>query len=283
MAKRKNKLIQPFLKWAGGKRYLLPEIDKRVPSHNTYHEPFVGGGAVLFFLQSNKSYVNDVNIEVINVYRVIKDNLNDLLKELKNHAKKNSSEYFYTVRDYDRDFKKFQTLNDIQKAARIIYLNKTCFNGLFRVNSQGQFNAPYGKYKNPNIVNEDVLKAVNKFLNNTDVQFSTGSFEKSIKKIKKGDFVYLDPPYDPISDTSSFTGYSLDGFTRADQEKLKKYCDEIHKKGAKFLLSNSATNFIQDLYKKYTIEFVDVPRSINSNGSKRGKVKEVLVRNYELE
>jgi len=274
--------VQPFLKWAGGKRYLLPEIENRLPAFKNYHEPFVGGGAVLFFLQPKRAFVNDINGEVINVYRVVKENVNELVKELKKHRKNNSSDYFYTIRDLDRNFKKFHVLNDIEKAARIIFLNKTCFNGLFRVNSQGQFNAPYGSYKNPNIVNEEVIRAVSKYLNSNEIEFSIGSFEKIIKKVKKEDFVYFDPPYDPVSDSSSFTGYSLDGFNREDQIRLKNICDELNKKGVKFILSNSATKFIKDLYKNYIIEIVEVPRSINSIASKRGKVEEVLVRNYEI-
>ncbi|MCH8519905.1 MAG: DNA adenine methylase [Nanoarchaeota archaeon] len=278
----KNKFVQPFLKWAGGKRALFHEIKKRVPkSYSTYYEPFLGGGAVLFSLQPKKAVVNDINSEIINVYRIIKTNVEELIKELKKH--KNDSDYFYKIRDQDRNSEIYKSLTDVQKAARIIFLNKTCFNGLFRVNSQGQFNAPFGRYKNPNILNEEVLRAVKKYLNENKIEILNGNFDDFISKIKKGSFVYLDPPYDPVSSTASFTGYNLDGFGKQDQIKLKEYCDKLNKKGVKFLLSNSATDFIKELYKDYTIEIVEVPRNINSVGSKRGKVDEVLIRNYDIE
>jgi DNA adenine methylase len=280
--KRRNVLAQPFLKWAGGKRYLLPEIKKRLPKFKMYHEPFLGGGAVLFALQPKHAKVNDLNSEIINVYKAVKDNVESLIKELKQH--KNSSKHFYETRKLDREEKDFAKLTDIQKAARIIYLNKTCFNGLFRVNSQGQFNAPFGNYKNPNFVNEEVLKASSKYLKDNEIEIQNKSFEKMLSEINSGDFVYLDPPYDPVSDTASFTGYNLDKFGREEQEKLKTFCDEISKKGAHFLLSNSATVFIKDLYrvKGYKMDIVKVPRMINSDASKRGKIDEVLVRNYDL-
>lgn len=277
----KNKFVQPFLKWAGGKRYLLTEINKRIPKHSVYHEPFIGGGAVLFSLQPKKAVINDLNEDIINVYLVIKENVEELIKELGKH--KNESDYFYNLRELDRDNIRFNKLTNVQKASRIIFLNKTCFNGLFRVNSQGQFNAPFGRYKNPNFINAEVLKAVSKFLNENDIRIDNLSFEKTINKIRKGNFVYIDPPYDPVSDTASFTGYNLDGFGKEDQKKLKEFCDKLNAKGVKFLLSNSDTDFIRELYKDYKIEIVKVPRNINSDASKRGKVNEVLVRNYDLE
>lgn len=276
----KNKLIRPFLKWAGGKRYLLSEIHKRIPKFTNYYELFLGGGAVVFSLQPKKAILNDLNSDVINVYKVIKKDVEKLIKELKKH--RNESDYFYKVRSLDRDEVKFSKFNDIEKAARVIFLNKTCFNGLFRVNSQGQFNTPFGRYKNPNYINAEVLRAINKFLNENEIIILNESFEKLLSKIKKGSFVYLDPPYDPVSNTASFTGYSLNGFNKEDQRNLKKFCDKLDAKGVKFLLSNSATEFIKDLYKDYKTEIVEVPRSINSDPTKRGKVDEVLVRNYDI-
>jgi DNA adenine methylase len=258
---------------------LVPEIKKRLPvKYNTYYEPFLGGGAVLFALQPKKAVVNDLNSEIINVYNVIKNDVDNLIEELKDHL--NNPEYFYKLRCLDRDEKKFGKLSDVEKAARIIYLNKTCFNGLFRVNSQGQFNAPFGNYKNPNYINAEVLKAVSLLLNNNKIEICNGSYEKMLARIKKGDFVYIDPPYDPVSDTASFTGYNLDKFGREEQKKLKGFCDLLDKKGAYFLLSNSSTDFIKELYGKYRIEFVQVPRMINVDASKRGRVDEVLVKNY---
>ena len=182
----------------------------------------------------------------------------------------------------DRKPDAFHKLTSTQKAARMIFLNKTCFNGLFRVNSKGHFNVPFGDYKNPNYVNAEVLRAVSKFLNNNDVRIFNLSFEALLPKIRKGSFAYIDPPYDPISNTASFTGYNLHGFGREDQIRLKEFCDKLNKKGVKFLLSNSATDFIKDLYKDYLIEIVKVPRAINSDPLKRGKIDEVLARNYDV-
>jgi DNA adenine methylase len=277
----KNKLAQPFLKWAGGKRQLLPEIRKYIPKKiNTYYEPFIGAGAVLFDLQPKKAVMNDINVELVNVYNVVKDNVDELIEDLKKHE--NDSEYFYAIRDLDRQ-PKYKELTPVERASRVIYLNKTCFNGLFRVNSQGQFNVPFGKYKNPQIVNEIVLKAVHNFFSSNEVTILNTDFEKVVENAKKGDFVYFDPPYDPVSDTSSFTGYSLDGFNKDDQIRLRDLCVELDKKGCKFLLSNSATDFIKEIYeeKGFHIEIVSATRNINSVASKRGKIDEVLVMNYE--
>lgn len=275
----KNMLIQPFLKWAGGKRQLLKEIDKYIPLKiSTYYEPFLGGGALLFNLQPKKAIVNDSNYELINAYKVIRDNVEELIQDLEKHE--NTSEYFYELRVKDRT-SEYSNLSNIERASRLIYLNKTCFNGLFRVNSQGEFNTPYGNYKNPNIVNEFVLRAVNNYLNKNDIKFLNGDFEDSLKNIRKGAFVYFDPPYMPISDSSSFTGYTLDGFGTEDQIRLKDLCDKLNERGIKFLLSNSTAPMILELYKDYKIVYVDAKRNINSIGNKRGEIKEVLVMNYD--
>lgn len=234
----------------------------------------------MFGIEPKRAVVNDVNSEIINVYSVIKHNVDKLIEILSTY--KNQADFFYEVRNLDRENEKFNEMTNVEKAARVLYLNKTCFNGLFRVNSQGQFNAPFGRYKNPNFINEEVLRAVSNFLNQNDIQILNNDFSKILSKIKKGSFVYLDPPYDPISDTASFTGYNLNGFGKEEQIKLKEFCDKLDKKGVKFLLSNSATNFIKDLYKDYIIEIVEVPRMINSDSSKRGKVDEVLIRNYDI-
>lgn len=278
---RKNKLIQPFLKWAGGKRQLLEEIDKYIPSKiSTYYEPFVGAGAVLFDLQPKKAIINDANEDLVNVYKVIKDNVDLLIEDLKKH--KNEKEYYYEVRKLDRT-DVYEKMSDIEKASRILFLNKTCFNGLFRVNSSGEFNVPFGRYKNPNIVNEEVLRAVSHYLNNNNVKIIHGDFEDAVKGMRKQAFVYFDPPYHPLSDSSSFTGYTLDGFDKNDQIRLKELCDDLNERGCRFLLSNSSASFILELYKDYNIELVGASRSINSKGNKRGEVKEVLVSNFDLE
>lgn len=277
---KKNKLVAPVLKWVGGKRQLMNEIEKVLPdSISTYYEPFIGGGAVLFELQPPKAVINDINGELINLYNVIKDDVDSLIQDLNKHE--NTSEYFYRIREMDRDRYIYENLSNIEKASRIIYLNKTCFNGLFRVNKAGEFNSPFGKYKNPNIINEATLRAVSKYFNKANIKFLNGDFERALRGIRKGSFVYLDPPYDPVSSSANFTGYDKGGFNRDEQIRLKKICDELDKKGVKFLLSNSATEFIKELYKDYKIEIIKAKRSINSNGDLRGDVDEVLVRNYE--
>ncbi|WP_409973208.1 DNA adenine methylase [Bacillus sp. Bva_UNVM-123] len=271
--------VQPFLKWAGGKRQLLPEIRKYIPTKiNTYYEPFIGAGAVLFDIQPEKAVINDINIELVNVYQVIKSNADELIEDLKKHE--NDKEYFYEIRNLDRT-PAYMELSPIERASRIIYLNKTCFNGLFRVNSKGQFNVPFGKYKNPQIVNEHVIRAVHSYLSTNDVQILNTDFEKVVEGAKEGDFIYLDPPYDPVSSTSSFTSYSLDGFNREDQQRLKNLFVELDRRGCNVLLSNSATDFIKELYEDYHIEIVSASRHINAKASGRGKIDEVLVMNYE--
>lgn len=280
MKNNKILLAAPVLKWVGGKRQLMGEIEKVLPkTYTTYYEPFIGGGAVLFELQPKKAVINDVNSELINLYNVIKDDVELLIEDLRKHE--NTSEYFYRIREMDRDRELYEKLSNIEKASRIVYLNKTCFNGLFRVNKSGEFNSPFGKYKNPNIVDEVTLRAVSKYFNKADIKILNSDFEQSLKGIRKGSFVYLDPPYDPVSSSANFTGYDKGGFNRDEQIRLKKLCDKLDKKGVKFLLSNSATDFIKDLYKDYNIKVVKAKRAINSNGNARGEVDEVLVRNYE--
>lgn len=277
---KKNKLATPVLKWVGGKRQLLNILTPLIPKKiTTYCEPFVGGGAMLFHLQPNIAYVNDINSDLILVYNVIKNDVESLIAAL--HEYKNESDFFYSVRDWDRDKQKYNSLTDIERAARIIYLNKTCFNGLYRVNNAGEFNSPFGSYKNPNIVNAPVLRAVNSYFNAAKIYFTSVDYYDVLKAIPKGTFVYLDPPYDPVSSTSNFTGYSKGGFSQADQIRLRECCDELTKRGIKFMLSNSSTDFIHEQYAHYNITIVRAKRAINSVASKRGDIDEVVVRNYE--
>lgn len=218
----KNRLVTPVVKWVGGKRQILDEIIPHIPQKfSTYYEPFLGGGAVLFELQPKKAIINDINSELINLYHVIKTNVDELIEDLKKH--KNEKDYFYKIRELDRNKECYNSLTPIEKASRIIYLNKTCYNGLFRVNRAGQFNTPFGNYKNPNIVNEFTLRAVSKYFNKAQITFTCKDFDEALKGIRKGAFVYLDPPYDPVSDTSSFTGYDKGGFDRNEQIRLKKH------------------------------------------------------------
>lgn len=233
-------------------------------------------------MQPEKAIINDVNRDLIDVYKVIKDNVEDLINELKNEKYANTSEAFYKIRELDREPNKYNKLNTIQKAARIIYLNKTCYNGLYRVNSIGEFNSPFGRYKNPNIVNEVGLKAVSKYFNDADITFLSGDFESSVKGVRKGSVVYFDPPYAPISKTSNFTGYNESGFGEDEQIRLKSLCDKLTDKGIHILLSNSDCEFIRNLYSdktRYTIKLVKAKRTINSNSNSRGEVSEVLIVN----
>ncbi|KAA8667301.1 DNA adenine methylase [Clostridium sp. MT-14] len=276
----KNKLVQPFVKWVGGKRQLIKEISKYIPKGNyKYYEPFVGGGAIFFDLQPKNAVINDYNSELINTYNVIKNNVEELIEYLKTYP--NDEEFYYNMRESDRK-KEYENWSEIKKASRFIYLNKTCYNGLYRVNQAGYFNTPFGRYKNPNIVNDVVLKAVSKFLNENNIVIKSGDYKEVLKGIKKNSFVYLDPPYDPVSHSSNFTGYTMGGFGKDQQIELKEVCDELNKKKIKFLLSNSNTEFIRNLYNNYNIEIVNANRSINSIASKRGEVEEVLVRNYDI-
>jgi len=276
-----NKLVTPFLKWVGGKRQLMPTIVTHLPKNInelTYVEPFIGGGAVLFHLQPKNAIINDFNEELINVYEVIKNNLEELIEDLKKH--KNEPDYFYEIRSLDRN-DNFKNLSKVERASRVIYLNKTCYNGLYRVNNAGEFNSPFGRYKNPNIVNEPTLKAVSKYLNSNNIVIRNGDYNDVLKTIDKNSFVYLDPPYHPISESSNFTGYVQGGWDLFDQIRLREVCDELNAKGIKFLLSNSSAQFIKDQYAKYKIEIVKANRAINSNGANRGEIDEVLIKNYE--
>ena len=276
------KNVKPLVKWAGGKRQLLPHIHAALPAEapRRFYEPFIGGGAVLFSLEPARARVNDLNGELINLYEVVRDGVDELIAELAGYP--NETEFFYALRAADRDAQRFAALSPVERAARTLYLNRTCYNGLYRVNAAGQFNAPFGRYKNPTICDEGTLRAVHRYFADNDVAFSQGDFAAAVAEAREGDFVYFDPPYDPVNVTSSFTGYQKAGFDRAEQERLKEVCDDLDRRGVKFLLSNSATDFIRELYADYEVGIVGATRAINSVGSRRGKVDEVLVRNYEV-
>lgn len=277
---KQESLVTPVVKWVGGKRQIMDDINKYIPKDfSCYYEPFLGGGAVLFEIQPKKAVVNDLNTELINLYKVIETNVEELINELKEY--KNTSDFFYEIRSLDRDKKTYNNLTNIQKAARLHYLNKTCFNGLFRVNQQGEFNTPFGRYKSPDIVNEEKLRAVSRYFNKVNITFKNTDFEEAVKGIRKSAFVYFDPPYDPVSDSSNFTGYTKGGFNKEEQIRLKNLCDRLDKRGVRFLLSNSSTDFILYLYKDYNIKKVRAKRSINANARKRGEVDEILVMNYD--
>jgi len=277
---KKNKLVSPVLKWVGGKRQLIDTLTPLLPKKiGTYCEPFVGGGALFFNMQPKSAYINDINEELVRVYEVIKNDVESLILALEEF--RNEADYFYNIRDWDRNKEKYSLLPDIEKAARVLYLNKTCYNGLFRVNNSGEFNSPIGNYRNPNIVNAPTLRAVSSYFNSAEINITAYDYAEVLGGLPKSTFVYLDPPYDPVSDTSSFTGYSKGGFSRNEQIRLRECCDELHKRGIKFMLSNSATDFIKEQYANYNIIIVQAKRAINSDGAKRGEVDEVVVRNYE--
>lgn len=266
----------PIVKWVGGKRQLMFELLKNMPKdYNRYFEPFIGGGALFFELQPNNAYISDMNEELINLYQVVRDNVDELITNLQKHDI--SKEYFMEIRNIDRT-EEYQNWSDIKKASRFIYLNRTCFNGMYRVNSKGEFNVPFGHYKNPRILDENNLINCSHLLQRTEIK--QADFSEILKKVKKGDFVYFDPPYVPLSETSSFTSYTKDGFDIDMQFKLRDVCDELDFMGVKFLLSNSDTKLVNELYENYNIKKVFASRQINANADGRGKITEVLVRNY---
>jgi len=273
----KNILVNPILKWVGGKRQLLSEIMPLINKKcSTYVEPFIGGGAVLFELQPKKAIINDYNEELINVYQVVYDFPEELIIELKKHEEANCEDYFYELRAVDRSLD-YKNMSNVKKSARVIYLNKTCYNGLYRVNSSGQFNSPYGKYKNPNIVNAATIRAVSTYFKNEKITIRQGDYKEVLKGLRKGAFVYLDPPYMPISTSSSFTGYTENGFSYDKQVELKKECDKLREKEIPFIQSNADCIEIRELYSHYEILTVRAKRSINSNASLRGEISEVLI------
>ena len=266
----------PIVKWVGGKRQLMFELLKNMPeNYNRYFEPFIGGGALFFELQPDNAYISDMNEELINLYKVVRDNVEELITDLQKHDI--SKEYFMEIRNIDRT-EEYKNWSNIQKASRFIYLNRTCFNGMYRVNSKGEFNVPFGHYKNPRILDENNLINCSNLLQKTEIKH--GDFSEILKKVKKGDFVYFDPPYVPLSETSSFTSYTKDGFDMDMQFKLRDVCDELDSMGVKFLLSNSDTKLVNKLYENYNIKKVFASRQINANADGRGKITEVLVRNY---
>lgn len=271
--------IKPVVKWVGGKRQLLPQLLQRMPeNYGTYCEPFIGGGALLFAVQPKRAIINDYNAELVNLYTVIKNDCEALISDLRKH--KNEADYYYEMRALDRDFEKWQSLSDVERASRFVFLNKTCFNGLYRVNSQGFVNTPFGRYKNPTICPEDDLRGISEYFTKSKVKILCGDYRKAVKKLKSGDFVYFDPPYDPISPTASYTGYTENGFTKQNQIELAETCKALDEKGVFFMLSNSATDFIKEQYQGFNIDIVKAKRAINCKGDGRAPVEEVIVRNY---
>ena len=270
--------IPTFVKWAGGKKQLLEQFNRFFPKKiNRYIEPFVGGGAVLFYVlkihKPKEVFIFDINSELINTYEVIRDDVENLIKELHKLKQLHNKETYYKIREEDP-----KLLSKLTNASRFIYLNKTCFNGLYRVNSKGGFNVPIGSYKNPAIVNEEELREISKLLQR--VKIKNASFEECLKYAKKDDCVYFDPPYYPLK-KSSFTTYTKGNFLDKEQEQLKEIFKELDKRGCKVMLSNSDTDFIKNLYKGYKAHIVKATRMINCDATKRGKINEVVILNYK--
>jgi len=265
--------VKPFVKWAGGKSQLLPQLLIYKPKlFKRYLEPFVGGGALLFTLKSKSTLINDSNEELINCYKVVRDAPANLVNELKKH--KNEKKYYYEIRKIDP-----KTLSKVERAARFIFLNRTCYNGLWRVNKKNQFNTPFGNYTHPKIVDEKLLKSVSFFLKLTQI-FCMDFEDFLLENAKKDDFIYLDPPYHPISRYSDFKRYTKDFFGLDEQKRLATLFNILNKKKCKLLLSNSYSDVILDLYSDYEIITVSARRNINKDPEGRGRVKEVLIRNY---
>lgn len=277
--KQKSALVQPFLKWAGGKRQLWPSIQKYIPpAFGTYYEPFVGAGAVLFSLQPERAVINDINPELMNCYRIIRDLSPYLIEDLKKH--RNEEAYFYRIRGLDRK-QRLDALSAVERASRMIYLNKTCFNGLFRVNRSGQFNVPFGRYQKPEIINPEVITAVSKFLNGHEVDMLNTDYRQALATARRGDFVYLDPPYDPVSLTASFTAYNPQRFGKSEQKELRNVFEELTLRGCLVMMSNASTAYIEALYGgDYNMVKVSANRNINCNGEGRKKIDEFLIMNY---
>jgi len=272
---------KPFVKWAGGKRQILDKLKQYVPiEFDTYYEPFIGGGALLFELSPKKAVINDSNKELMNVYEVLCDDkkFNKMCKLLNSYEVNHNEEFYYDIRNKDRNKVSYNRLSDYTRAARTIYLNKACFNGLYRVNSKNEFNVPFGKKEKVNTYEGSNLITVSNYLTMNDIKILSVDFEEAVKDAKKGDFIYFDPPYD--SDTGTFNSYTEEGFGKEEQVRLARVFKELDKRGVYVMLSNHNTELINEMYKDYNIHVIEAKRNINSNGKKRGKVEEVIITNY---
>lgn len=273
---------KPFVKWAGGKRSVIEKLVKYSPEEfNTYYEPFIGGGALLFELMPKKAVINDYNEELMNVYRCIKneEEFSLMCKELNKHETNHSEEYYYEIRNLDRNKTKYSKMPNYKKAARLIYLNKACFNGLYRVNSKNEFNVPFGKKTKVNTYDGVNLGIIYSYLNLSDVLMMSVDFEECLKSAKEGDFIYLDPPYD--SDTNAFNSYTENGFGKDEQRRLAKVFKELDKRGCYVMLSNYNTELIKELYSEYNFHYIKAQRNIGASAKNRGVVEEVIITNYD--
>jgi len=275
---------RPFLKWAGGKGQILDDIDNSMPLHfERYFEPFVGGGAVFFHLWRKgfrgKAFLSDLNEDLMITYQTVRDSVEKLIKELRNGKYESEKDTFYDIRAWDQR-PGWSKVGPVRRTARTIYLNRTCYNGLYRVNQAGHFNVPFGRYKNPTICDEENLRAVSEALQIAEL--GRVDFGEAVRAAKRGDFVYFDPPYQPLSETAYFTEYTAEGFGEEEQARLAQVFRELHERGCLVLQSNSSHKLIRDLYSDsdFVIESVRAKRAISCDPAGRGEIEELLIRNY---
>lgn len=282
MTIKKETELHPFVKWAGGKTQILNKLKSFMPkTYNTYYEPFIGGGALLLDLAPCKASINDMNEELICVYKCLCDDklYNEMVKMLIAHENNHSEEYFYKIREMDRE-ESFTSLPLYERAARMIYLNKSCFNGLYRVNSKGYYNVPFGKKDKVVAFDRENLNNLHNYFLTNDITITNLDFEQAVKNAKAGDFVYFDPPYDTLDDKDSFTAYAKGAFGKKEQKQLAELFKKLSDKGVYVMLSNHNTSFIRELYEGFNINVIEAKRMINSKGSGRGNVEEVIITNY---
>jgi DNA adenine methylase len=276
--------LKPFLNWAGGKRQLLPELKKRLPKNDEYdyYEPFIGAGALFFDLTPKKAVIGDANEQLVSTYKALRDNIDELIVLLKDYGDKTNANDYYRIRNLDRDKEAFNRLSSAEKAARLIYLNKACYNGLFRVNRAGEFNSPFGY---PSVMNyeEQLLRAINRYFNENEIEILNTDFEETVKDVKSGSFVYFDPPYHS-EDKTNFTRYHSESFDEKEQTRLRDLAIGLTKRGVQCLISNSDTAFIRKIYDSeyFEVETVRAKRPINSKSSGRGAVNEVLIKSARI-
>lgn len=275
-----EKNLTPFVKWAGGKKQLISKLNEKMPKNfNKYYEPFIGGGALFLYIKPHNAVINDVNLQLLNIYKHLKIDAQTIINEVNSLDNQNRNKDFYLkMREkYNNKIKNNEL--DFECASLMIWINKHCFNGLYRVNQKGLFNVPYNNRISGRSIDEENLRAIGNFLNNNNIEIREGDFEKACIDVQKGDFVYFDSPYVPINKTSNFTDYTKDGFSYEDHCRLANLFRKLDSKGVKLMLSNHNVDLIYDLYKDFNIEVVDVRRAINCDASKRVG-KEVVITNY---
>lgn len=278
----KNMCMSPVVKWAGGKRQILEKLKANLPEKfNNYFEPFIGGGALLFDLAPKNATINDVNQELLAIYTCLKDDelYILMLEELDKHEKNHSEEYYYQVREWDRD-PRFELEPLWKRAARAIYLNKSCFNGLYRVNAKGYFNVPSAKKEHVVTYSKANMEEIHEYFKDDNVTILSGDFVEATRNAHEGDFVYFDPPYDSWEDKESFTAYSKFDFNKDDQRRLADCFKDLTNRGVKCMLSNHNTAYINELYNGFNIQVIKAKRMINANAAGRGAVEEVIITNY---